>query len=88
MQEFWYSGPGGIGGNGVGSTKWLQTGPFREGDWSLTPSAGNDCLKRNFNGNPPDVIVINQLLLINYTDFETFEVGKHFFFFFLIFNFF
>jgi len=37
-----------IGGTGVGPDECVQTGPFREGKFTLSSLAGGTCLKRNF----------------------------------------
>ena len=48
----------GLGGNGnPNNNDHVQTGPFRQGVWQLTPSANNNnggSLQRRFNGNVPD----------------------------------
>ncbi|XP_031561120.1 A disintegrin and metalloproteinase with thrombospondin motifs adt-1-like isoform X2 [Actinia tenebrosa] len=74
--DFWYSGNSGFGGNGVQPTGCVQTGVFREGAWTLVPSAGpSKCLKRFLNGHPPDSIAIAQLLKLDPKDFNSFELG-------------
>lgn len=46
--DLWNPGPHGFGGNGNGSFSCVDTGPFREGLWSLIESAGGGCLRRQF----------------------------------------
>jgi hypothetical protein len=75
-RDLWYSGNSGFGGNGVPPGSCVQTGPFREGVWQLTPSAAAPrCLKREFAGNPPDSVALVNLLNIDspndrFNDFE------------------
>lgn len=78
--DLWHSGNAGFGGNGVAPNGCVQTGPFRESIWSLPPppagaptEPGPRCLRRRFNGNPPDLVAVNRVLqinLVNFTDFE------------------
>ena len=51
----WATNDCGLGGNGVPANgNAVGTGPFRTGQWQLTPSANNGPLRRSFNGNVPD----------------------------------
>ena len=64
----------GFGGDGRGSC--VQTGPFGENEWSIVPlpkSGRSSCLKRLFNGYPPDTIAVETLLKTELADFKTFE---------------
>ena len=74
-RSLWHSGlDTGFGGDGSGSC--VQTGPFRENEWSIVPlpkSGRSSCLKRLFYGNPPDTIVVETLLKKEVADFEDFE---------------
>ncbi|KAJ7326093.1 hypothetical protein OS493_028351 [Desmophyllum pertusum] len=79
-QDLWHSANTGFGGNGNNLTDCVQTGPFRESEWSLVPlpagsppEPGPRCLERIFNGNPPDAVAVQEVLRItagNFTDFE------------------
>lgn len=79
-RDLWHSADTGFGGNGEGFTACVQTGPFRESEWSLVPlpagappEPGSRCLARMFNGNPPDTVAVQEVLRIapaNFTDFE------------------
>lgn len=73
--DFWAPGKGGFGGNGSPPGGCVNTGPFREGEWSLIRSAGGGCLKRNFNGRFPDLISLASLLksTSKSADFSKFE---------------
>ena len=70
-----WSATHGFGGNGVGNTNCVETGPFRWGEWSLLADAGGGCLTRNFTGRAPDAIAVRNQLLTNrraaqFTNFE------------------
>jgi hypothetical protein len=71
----WSTGNNGFGGNGVPGGSCVQTGPFRHGVWSLLPSAGGGCLRRNFRGTAPDAIAVHELINSNSnpSDFLNFE---------------
>lgn len=79
-KDLWHTANTGFGGNGVGSYSCVQTGPFREANWSIVPLPANSlpepgprCLARRFNGNPPDSVAVQEVLTIpasNFTDFE------------------
>lgn len=76
QKDMWYSGNSGFGGNGIQPTGCVQSGVFRQGAWTLVPSAGpSKCLRRFFNGHPPDSIAITQLLKMQPKDFNSFELG-------------
>ena len=60
--DFWYPGPHGFGGNGSLPEGCVNTGLYREGNWSLIRSAGGGCLKRNFKGRFPDAVTLASLL--------------------------
>eukprot|EP00795_Rhopilema_esculentum_P007777 gene7777-13623_t len=49
-KKIWSVGQG-LGGNGRRGDGCVTTGPFRVGVWKTT---SGDCLRRGFNGNPPD----------------------------------
>ena len=67
----WHPSTRGMGGNGfAGSGQCVQTGPFRQGVWQLT---NNQCLRRNFNGIPPDAAAIQYCLSLTvFVDFENY----------------
>ena len=79
-RDLWHSADTGFGGNGVGFTACVQTGPFREREWSLVPlpvgapsQPGPRCLARMFKGNPPDTVAVQEVLktaAVNFSDFE------------------
>lgn len=68
--SFWATDASGFGGNGNPPGGCVDTGPFREGEFSLIPSAGGGCLKREFYGRfatAADVIVLlNEKNLIHF----------------------
>ncbi|PFX24126.1 Tyrosinase [Stylophora pistillata] len=69
IMSTWSNAPWGLGSNG-GRDGCVYSGPFGKHRFSLT-SGG--CLKRNFNGNPPDCIAVHKCLRIfsnKFTDFE------------------
>ncbi|XP_031563083.1 uncharacterized protein LOC116298694 [Actinia tenebrosa] len=76
-RDVWYSGNSGLGGNGVNPTYCVKDGPFRDGIWRLPPSNFLDsrCLKRNFTGNPPDVVALSILLNTPASLFQEFELS-------------
>ncbi|XP_028405884.1 uncharacterized protein LOC114528447 [Dendronephthya gigantea] len=73
--DVWNPGPHGFGGDGNGSRICVDTGPFREGVWSLIQSAGGGCLRRQFNGRTPNAVAVKMLIMFtpNPSDFENFE---------------
>ncbi|KAK3736192.1 hypothetical protein QZH41_002475 [Actinostola sp. cb2023] len=74
--DLWFSGNTGFGGNGVAPGRCVQTGPFRDAVWQLVPSAAPPrCLKRSFNGNPPDSVAVTQVLNIPSSNFNGFELA-------------
>ena len=80
-RDLWHRGNASFGGNGVPPNQCVQTGPFRESVWSLPPlpsgtppSPGSGCLRRQFNGNPPDTVAVNNVLQINPVNFTDFEL--------------
>ena len=59
----------GFGGNGVPE---VTTGPFREGEWELTPSAvPGGPLRRNFQGTLPDCAAVAMIQRLGVSEFET-----------------
>ncbi|CAH3040441.1 unnamed protein product, partial [Porites evermanni] len=78
--DLWHSADTGFGGDGGGISFCVQTGPFRENEWSIVPlpagsppEPGPRCLVRMFNGNPPDTVAVERVLkteVANFTDFE------------------
>lgn len=78
--DLWHSADTGFGGDGGGMSFCVQTGPFRENEWSIVPlpagsppEPGPRCLVRMFNGNPPDTVAVERVLkteVANFTDFE------------------
>jgi len=71
MMSFWSNAPWGFGSNGrYDRDGCVYGGPFAEHQWSLT---NGECLKRNFNGNPPDCIAIHKCLRIFSHKFTQFE---------------
>lgn len=69
VMSTWSNAPWGFGSNG-GRDGCVYSGPFGKRHFTLT-SGG--CLKRNFNGNPPDCIAVHKCLRIlsnKFTDFE------------------
>ncbi|XP_078342697.1 uncharacterized protein LOC144628471 isoform X5 [Oculina patagonica] len=80
-EDLWHSANTGFGGNGVGLTACVQTGPFRQSEWSLVPlpagsqpEPGPRCLARMFNGNPPDSVAVQEVLQITAGNFSDFEI--------------
>lgn len=80
-EDLWHSANTGFGGNGVGFAACVQTGPFRESEWSLVPlpagsppEPGPRCLARMFNGNPPDSVAVQEVLRITAGNFSDFEI--------------
>ena len=71
LGDFWHEGDGGFGGNGC----CVKTGPFREKEWSLVPSADAVCLSRNFTGFPPDSISVQLVLNTASYQFANFETA-------------
>ena len=61
----WNTGNNGFGGNGGPGGSCVNTGPFRQGVWSLPASAGGGCLTRNFFGTAPDAIAVQNLISSN-----------------------
>ena len=71
----WNSGNDAFGGNGVPRSRCVNTGPFRQGVWSLPASAGGGCLRRDFSGTAPDAIAVQNLITSNSAaNFFNFEV--------------
>lgn len=69
--DVWYSGDSGFGGDGVRPSGCVQTGPFREGEFFLVPSAKSRCLSREFNAKPVGPSHIKKLLETeDFLDFE------------------
>ncbi|XP_020613196.1 uncharacterized protein LOC110051510 [Orbicella faveolata] len=80
-EDLWHSANTGFGGDGVDPTGCVQTGPFREDEWSLVPlpagsppEPGRRCLSRMFNGNPPDSVAVEEVLRKSADDFSDFEL--------------
>ncbi|XP_078361289.1 tyrosinase-like [Oculina patagonica] len=70
IMSMWSGAPWGFGSNGGGRDGCVYDGPFGKNQFSLT---NGGCLKRNFNGNPPDCIAVHKCLRIlshKFTDFE------------------
>ena len=63
----------GLGGDGNPSC--VTTGPFATPGWQLTPSAQNDCLRRNFNPMVPDCTAVQDVLDATTAEFDDFLVG-------------
>ena len=81
-EDLWHSADTGFGGDGVGFTSCVQTGPFRQSEWSIVPLSGGSppepgprCLARMFNGNPPDSVAVQEVLKITPGNFSDFEVA-------------
>ncbi|XP_078342227.1 uncharacterized protein LOC144628048 isoform X2 [Oculina patagonica] len=72
--RIWFSGPSGLGGNGVGGSRCVASGVFRSNSWTKTDG---QCLRRRFNGLPPDIIAVytNQLHSATTAGFDTFELN-------------
>ena len=68
--NLWGSASHWFGGNGVGSGRCVQSGPFRQGLWS---PIGGGCLRRQFRNDLPTCIDINNLLSIGVGAFDNFE---------------
>ena len=80
-KDLWHSANTGFGGNGFGPNSCVQTGPFREREWSMVPlpagsapEPGPRCLVRMFNGNPPDSVAVQEVLRISADNFIDFEL--------------
>jgi len=57
--SLWHDGANGMGGNSPRPGDCVDEGPFRETKWNLPDSADPPkCLKRNFNGKPPDAVAV------------------------------
>lgn len=69
IMSVWSDAAWGLGSNG-GRDGCVYSGPFSKHTWKLT---NGDCLKRNFNGNPPDCISIHKGLRTPYYKFTQFE---------------
>ena len=65
----------GVGGNGTANGSCVVTGPFAHPGWTVTPSAGNGCLTRRFNGIPPDCTAVQDVLDATTAEFDDFLVG-------------
>ena len=59
----------GLGGNGRSSDECVTTGPFRVGVWK---TVSGKCLKRAFNGNPPDADQVQ--ITLKEPTFQKFEL--------------
>ncbi|XP_048583063.1 hemocyanin, beta-C chain unit D-like [Nematostella vectensis] len=73
FNDVFSSAPWGFGGNG-GRGQCVVNGPFRSNRWKTTPSNRHGCLKRSFNGNPPDVVAVHELNRVPGNDFTKFEM--------------
>ena len=71
QKSLWNSGNSGFGGNGIRWQGCVQSGPFRQGQWSRVSPRGPRCLTRAFNGNPPDSVAVQEVIDMN--DFNNFE---------------
>ncbi|XP_031566332.1 uncharacterized protein LOC116301420 [Actinia tenebrosa] len=70
----WYGGDSGFGGDGTTSDNCVTTGPFRLGVWELPHSVSPPrCLKRRFDGIPPDSVAVTQLIDFPVSRFHDFE---------------
>ena len=69
--DFWATDDSGFGGNGNPPGECVDTGPFREGEFSLGRSAGGGCLTRNFTCYFPNAVHVRTLL--TNTDLIEFE---------------
>ena len=75
-RDLWHGGDAGFGGNGVEPTRCVQTGPFGESVWRLVPLPSGTppesrCLKRQFNGRPPDAMAVATVLnTVVFIEFE------------------
>ncbi|KAJ7387500.1 hypothetical protein OS493_000830 [Desmophyllum pertusum] len=69
IMSFWSDAPWGFGSNG-GRDGCVYSGEFGKDKWSLT---NGGCLKRNFNGNPPDCIAVHKSLRTLAHKFTKFE---------------
>ncbi len=58
----------GLGGNGNPP---VSTGPFREDNWRVTPSAGGDPLLRNFQGTLPDCASVAMIQRLGVSEFDS-----------------
>lgn len=65
----------GVGGNGTGDLNCVVTGPFAYPGWTMTPSTGNACLSRFFNGIPPDCTAVQDVLDATTAEFDDFLFG-------------
>lgn len=72
--DFWATDDSGFGGDGeLLSPRCVQTGPFRESEFSLIQSAGGGCLERGFNGRVQDAVQVQILLSYSVEEFLDFE---------------
>lgn len=73
--DFWKTGETGFGGNGTDKEGCAETGPFRKGEFYLSPSANSSCVKRNFHGTLPTAIKA-QILIKKFAN-KYVEFNKH-----------
>ncbi|XP_046862769.1 uncharacterized protein LOC124456338 [Xenia sp. Carnegie-2017] len=78
----WSASSAGLGDDGSPSTNCVKTGPFRDSQWSLPLSSGeNDrCLKRRFRGRVPNAAAVKELLKRPSIQFHNFEMSLRRFF--------
>ena len=72
--SIWNKAQYGLGGNGTEPNNCVTSGPFREGDWSITMDGDKTtCLRRHFHGTLPDPQKIQTVLSLPWEKFSDFE---------------
>ncbi|KAK3749700.1 hypothetical protein QZH41_014973, partial [Actinostola sp. cb2023] len=74
LDDIFSSAPWSFGGDG-GRGNCVTDGPFSRYRWTTTPSDHSQCLKRNFNGNPPDIVAVAEVMKYTVNEFDQFELG-------------
>ncbi|XP_020902888.1 uncharacterized protein LOC110241373 [Exaiptasia diaphana] len=75
LNDLFSSAPWGFGGNGHGGEYCVTSGPFNRYQWQTTASNHRQCLKRRFNGNPPDIVAVAEIMKYNDRQFNDFEIA-------------
>lgn len=77
LRDIWNPGTHGFGGNGDSRSGCVQSGPFKEGKWSLPTWLNSECLSREFDYDTdlPGKRFVNNLNRITWSRFSRFEAA-------------
>lgn len=73
-KSIWSNACYGLGGDGKEPNNCVVNGPFGQGQWNITiDDDKTTCLRRCFQGNPPDAQTVQSVLSLPWQNFSYFE---------------